>query len=95
MHVLGISALDTLWIAQLLQTPPSLATSKPLLPVQAYAPYTSCPSGVTIVTRDGRSFSGSSIESAAYNPSLGPFQAAVVAGVVGGMESLEEVRVAE
>ncbi|MEW5300858.1 MAG: hypothetical protein WDW36_003757 [Sanguina aurantia] len=56
----------------------------------AYAPYTSCPSGVTIVTRDGRQFSGSSIESAAYNPSLGPFQAAVVAAVVGGMKSLEE-----
>lgn len=51
--------------------------------VQAYAPYTSCPSGVTIVTRDGQQFSGSSIESAAYNPSLGPFQAAVVAAVVG------------
>ncbi|XP_077225295.1 cytidine deaminase 1-like [Tasmannia lanceolata] len=51
---------------------------------RAHAPYSGCPSGVSIVDSRGRIFSGSYAESAAYNPSLGPLQAALVAYVAGG-----------
>ncbi|KAK3436286.1 cytidine deaminase 1 [Eucalyptus grandis] len=50
----------------------------------SHAPYSKCPSGVAIVDRDGKVYKGSYEESAAYNPSLGPVQAALVAYVAGG-----------
>ncbi len=37
-------------------------------------------------------FAGGYVESAAYNPGLPPFQAAIVAAVVGGMPSYDQVR---
>lgn len=43
----------------------------------SYAPYTS-PAGVAIATKDGVIFTGEYLESAAYNPSLPPLQAALV-----------------
>lgn len=49
---------------------------------QSYTPYTRSPAGIAIITHDGSVFSGSYLESAAYNPSLPPFQAAVVEAVV-------------
>ena len=50
----------------------------------SYAPYTGCPSGVSVVLADGRVFSGSYVECAAYNPSLPPLQAALSAAVIDG-----------
>eukprot|EP00262_Sarcandra_glabra_P021483 TRINITY_DN9139_c0_g2_i1.p1 TRINITY_DN9139_c0_g2~~TRINITY_DN9139_c0_g2_i1.p1 ORF type:complete len:295 (-),score=-4.85 TRINITY_DN9139_c0_g2_i1:34-918(-) len=50
----------------------------------AHAPYSKCPSGVALVDSEGRVFVGSYLESAAYNPSLAPVQAALVAYVVRG-----------
>ena len=58
---------------------------------QCYCPYTHCAAGVSIVTADGRVSSGGYVESAAYNPGLPPFQAAVVAAIVGGMPSYDQV----
>ena len=58
---------------------------------QCYCPYTHCPSGVAIMTADGGAFAGGYVESAAYNPGLPPFQAAIVAAVVGGMPSYDQV----
>ncbi len=43
----------------------------------SYAPYSGSPSGAAISTRRGRTYSGSYIESAAFNPGLPPLQAAV------------------
>jgi len=40
----------------------------------------------------GSAGSGGYLESAAYNPSLPPLQAALVAAVVGGLRDLSEVR---
>lgn len=57
----------------------------------AYAPYTRCPSGVALVTSDGRVFAGSYAENAAHNPGLAPAQAAVVGAIVGGLGGYEEV----
>lgn len=59
--------------------------------IHAYAPYTHSPSAVALVTPRGV-FSGGYVESAAYNPSLPPLQAAVVEAVIGGVADMHEVR---
>lgn len=51
---------------------------------RSYAPYTASYSGVAI-SHSGTNFCGSYIESAAYNPSLPPMQAALVALRAGGV----------
>ncbi|KAJ4958000.1 hypothetical protein NE237_025111 [Protea cynaroides] len=48
---------------------------------QSHAPYSLCPSGVALMDAKGRIYKGSYMESAAYNPSMGPVQAALVAYV--------------
>ncbi|CAK9134942.1 unnamed protein product [Ilex paraguariensis] len=50
----------------------------------SHAPYSGCPSGVSLMDCDGKIYKGCYMESAAYNPSLGPVQAALVAYVAGG-----------
>ncbi|XP_062219470.1 cytidine deaminase 1-like [Phragmites australis] len=50
----------------------------------AHAPYSECPSGFAVADGDGRIYSGGCLESAAYNPTLGPVQAAIVAMVAAG-----------
>ncbi|KAL5771040.1 hypothetical protein ACOSP7_015194 [Xanthoceras sorbifolium] len=51
---------------------------------KSHAPYSKCPSGVALMDCEGKLYTGSYMESAAYNPSLGPLQAALVAYVAGG-----------
>lgn len=51
---------------------------------KSHAPYSKCPSGVALMDCEGKVYKGSYMESAAYNPSLGPVQAALVAYVAGG-----------
>lgn len=50
----------------------------------SHAPYSKCPSGVAIMDCEGNIYKGSYLESAAYNPSLGPVQAALVAYLAAG-----------
>ncbi|BBN14684.1 cytidine deaminase [Marchantia polymorpha subsp. ruderalis] len=57
----------------------------------SYAPYTNCPSGLSMMTRKGNLYKGSYFESAAYNPSLPPLQAAVVAFVAEGGGQFDEI----
>ncbi|KAJ8637855.1 hypothetical protein MRB53_012122 [Persea americana] len=57
----------------------------------AHAPYSGCPSGVAVMDSEGRIFAGSYVESAAYNPSLPPVQAVLVAYVAGGGGAYEEI----
>lgn len=45
---------------------------------RSYTPYSGRKAGVSVKTADGRVFAGSSLENAAFNPSLPPFQAALV-----------------
>eukprot|EP00798_Chlamydomonas_sp_ICE-L_P025977 gene25977-11663_t len=59
---------------------------------KSYSPYSRCPSGVAIITHAGDVHSGGYIESAAYNPSLSPFHAAVIAAFVGGMNDFDDVQ---
>ena len=70
-----------------------LASDQALMEARnAYAPYTLCPAGASIILYSGKVFSGGSIESAAYNPSLSPFHTAYIAACVGGMKSLGEIK---
>jgi cytidine deaminase len=49
----------------------------------AYAPYTGALAGVALLTRSGRIYAGSYLENAAFNPSIPPLQAAMVALTLG------------
>ncbi|XP_043720417.1 cytidine deaminase 1-like [Telopea speciosissima] len=51
---------------------------------QSHAPYSGCPSGVALMDVEGKIYKGSYRESAAYNPSLGPVQAALIEYVAAG-----------
>ncbi|XP_022852920.1 cytidine deaminase 1-like [Olea europaea var. sylvestris] len=57
----------------------------------SHAPYSGCPSGVALIDSEGKVYRGSYLESAAYNPSLGPVQAALVAYVAGGGGGYESI----
>ncbi|KAK4352882.1 hypothetical protein RND71_028400 [Anisodus tanguticus] len=57
----------------------------------SHAPYSGCPSGVALMDCDGKVYNGSYVESAAYNPSLGPVQAALVAFVAMGGGEYERI----
>lgn len=46
---------------------------------KSHAPYSGCPSGVALIDEEGKIYRGSYMESAAYNPSMGPAQAAIIA----------------
>ena len=47
----------------------------------AYAPYSDSPAGLALVDSDGIVHTGRSVESAAYNPTMSPLHAALVAAV--------------
>ncbi|EYU27303.1 hypothetical protein ABFS82_10G088800 [Erythranthe guttata] len=57
----------------------------------AHAPYSGCPSGVALMDSEGNVYKGSYTESAAYNPSLGPVQAALIAYVASGGGGYESI----
>lgn len=61
---------------------------------RAYAPHTRAFSGCGIRTESGRTYSGSYLENAAFNPSLSPLQSALVNVVFGGEEFAAITRVA-
>jgi cytidine deaminase len=64
---------------------------------KSYARYTKAQSGVAIGTKAGRIYKGSYIENAAFNPSLSPFQAALVGLIVAGedLSAISRVVLAE
>ncbi len=45
---------------------------------RAHAPYSRCPGAVVLDMADGNLIAGSSIENVAFNPTMGPMQAAIV-----------------
>ncbi|KAK6147725.1 hypothetical protein DH2020_018637 [Rehmannia glutinosa] len=57
----------------------------------AHAPYSGCPSGVALMDCEGKVYKGSYVESAAFNPSFGPVQAALVAYVASGGGGYERI----
>lgn len=50
----------------------------------AHAPYSGCPAAVVLRTRDGTLVAGRTLESVAFDPTLGPLQTALVALRAGG-----------
>lgn len=58
---------------------------------KSHAPYSGCPSGVALLDSEGKVFRGSYVESAAFNPSFGPVQAALVAYLSGGGGVYEKI----
>nr|XP_043624066.1 cytidine deaminase 1-like [Erigeron canadensis] len=60
----------------------------------SHAPYSGCPSGVALMDCDGNVYKGSYMESAAYNPSMMPVQAALVAYMVAGGGGYERIMAA-
>ncbi|KAI3754197.1 hypothetical protein L1987_53975 [Smallanthus sonchifolius] len=57
----------------------------------SHAPYSGCPSGVALMDCEGKVYKGSYMESAAYNPSMMPVQAALVAYMVDGGVGFERI----
>jgi len=62
----------------------ALATAALEAARMSYAPYSKSPSGVAIESKSGRTFKGSYIENAAFNPSLPPLQTALLALIAAG-----------
>ncbi|KAJ1421084.1 Cytidine/deoxycytidylate deaminase, zinc-binding domain [Sesbania bispinosa] len=57
----------------------------------SHAPYSESPSGVALLDSKGNVHKGSYMESAAYNPSLGPLQAALIAFIAAGGGDYDDV----
>lgn len=56
---------------------------------RAHAPYSKCPGAVVLALRDGQMVSGFSIESVAFNPTMGPLQAAIINLIAHGYEAAD------
>jgi cytidine deaminase len=73
---------------------PNLAFDEPVADVlgllaagrRAHTPYSKCPSAVALTLRDGGVVTGASIESVAFNPTMGPLQAVLIDLLARGYE---------
>jgi cytidine deaminase len=74
-------------LALLKATPDEVTAAALAAARKSYAPYTKAYSGVAIGTAAARVYKGSYIENAAFNPSLSPFQVALVALILAGEHS--------
>lgn len=54
---------------------------------RAHAPYSKCPGAVVLALSDGQLVSGFSVESVAFNPTMGPLQAAMINLIAHGYET--------
>lgn len=61
---------------------------------RAHAPYSRCPGAVVLALRDGQMVSGFSVESVAFNPTMGPLQAAMINLIAHGYEAADIAEVA-
>jgi cytidine deaminase len=57
----------------------------------SYAPYSFSYAGVALRTKDGAIYTGSLAENAAFNPSLSPLEAAIVALIIRGGKSYADI----
>jgi cytidine deaminase len=58
--------------------PPVTAAALPSAAQRAHAPYSKCPGAVVLTLSDGNLIAGFAIESVAFNPTMGPLQAAMI-----------------
>lgn len=54
---------------------------------RSHAPYSRCPGAVVLALADGQTVSGFAIESVAFNPTMGPLQAAMINLIAHGYEA--------
>lgn len=67
---------------------PEIIAERLLLAGQrAHSPYSKCPGAVVLALGDGTTVSGSSIESVAFNPTMGPMQAAMIDLIAHGYDA--------
>jgi cytidine deaminase len=64
--------------------PASLEERARIAALSSHAPYTLAKSGVALETEDGKVYTGSYLENAAFNPSLSPLHTALIALVADG-----------
>jgi cytidine deaminase len=53
---------------------------------RSYSPYSKCPGAVVLTLGGGNKIAGSAVESVAYNPTMGPLQAALITLIAHGHE---------
>ena len=58
--------------------PPAIADALVAAGRRAHAPYGRCPAAVVLTLADGRIVTGATIENVAFDPTIGPLQAAIV-----------------
>ena len=58
--------------------PEAVATRLVATARHGHAPYSKCPGAVVLVLNDGNTVAGAAIESVAFNPTMGPLQAALI-----------------
>lgn len=56
---------------------------------RAHAPYSKCPGALVLALNDGQLVTGFSIESVAFNPTMGPLQAAMINLIAHGYETAD------
>ena len=74
----GADPLTVQWPGLALDEPHPLAEKLLAAGRRAHTPYGKSPAAVVLTLRDGAAVSGTSIESVAFNPTIGPLQAAIV-----------------
>lgn len=60
----------------------------------SHAPYSKCPGAVVLALNDGNTVSGFAIESVAFNPTMGPLQAAIIDLLAHGYDATDIASVA-
>ncbi len=67
--------------------PPDTAAALLEAARRAHAPYSKCPGAIVLTLRDGSHVAGFAIESVAFNPTMGPLQAALINLSANGYEA--------
>ena len=91
----GRARLHSLVLSPLVQTPGDAADELAAVQIKlreaaaaaaqrSYAPYSGAAAGVALLFEDGRIAAGSYLESAAFNPSMPPMQAALITAIAEG-----------
>jgi cytidine deaminase len=93
----GALPMNRAKIGLLVEAPDPLTEAALSATCASYAPYTAAYSGVAVQLSNGSLHTGSYIENAAFNPTLPPFQAALIALLSSGkdLEEITEVALVE
>lgn len=93
----GLMAVQSADLEPVVKPEDELASAAVAAARLSYAPYTRSPGGVAVKLANGRVFTGSHLENAAFNPSISALRAAVVSTLLGGgsLEEMERVVISQ